>query len=181
MGKAIEALKVEHELILSTFVIVDDIMKSQKHSDEIKIKYANEFLYFINVFCNKCHLGKEETMLFPMLIDKGVHHQDGLIGIMDQDHINAKEIAKKIKLTIESKNMDSLCKNIKAYSAFIGAHLAKEDNVLYPMADKLLNEKTQNELFDNFLIYEEDVVGHGIHAQLHKMIDQWIIEFEMKA
>lgn len=181
MGKATEALKVEHELIFSTFELIDDIMKSQNHSDEIKLKYANEFLYFVNVFSDKCHHGKEEMLLFPLLVDHGVDATDGLIGIMKQDHVIARRIAVSLREAIDKKDIDDSGKLIKDYTSFLKTHITKENGILFPIADQLLDETAQNELISEFLIYEEDMVGHGIHAQLHQMIDQWIIEFELKA
>ena len=45
------------------------------------------------------------------------------------------------------------------------------------MADKLLNDAKQNELFEKFEQHEETVIGHGVHEELHSMIHKWEREF----
>ena len=41
------------------------------------------------------------------------------------------------------------------------------------MADELLTEDEQNVLFGKFEEHEENVIGHGIHEELHAMIHRW--------
>ena len=59
-------------------------------------------------------------------------------------------------------------------------HIAEENNVLFVKADEILSEKMQNDLFEEFEIHEEKVVGHGIHKELHGMIHKWAKDFGIK-
>jgi hemerythrin-like domain-containing protein len=56
-------------------------------------------------------------------------------------------------------------------------HIDKENNALFVMADKVLDDARQNELFEMFETYEEMVIGHGVHEELHSMIHKWEEEF----
>jgi len=46
------------------------------------------------------------------------------------------------------------------------------------MADQLLDEETQDALFEKFEQHEESVIGHGVHEELHSMIHNWATEFD---
>ena len=46
------------------------------------------------------------------------------------------------------------------------------------MADKLLDDKKQDELYERFEIHEETVIGHGVHEELHSKIHKWEDEFK---
>jgi len=40
----------------------------------------------------------------------------------------------------------------------------------------LLNETEQDEMFEKFENQEESVIGHGVHEELHAMIQKWSAE-----
>jgi len=179
MGKATEDLRHEHESILSVLDIADDVMRS-KHPAEEKLKFGNDFIYFLSIFTDRCHHGKEEGQLFPTMVQKGIPERDGPIGVMLQEHVTGRALVTQMRVHVENKDLIRLMASIAEYSVFIRNHIAKENNILFPLADKVLSSAEQDEMFENFEIHEEDVVGHGVHEQLHKMIDQWIIDYEIK-
>jgi hemerythrin-like domain-containing protein len=179
LGKATEDLRHEHESILSVLEIAEDVMRSG-HPAEDKFKFGNEFVYFLSIFTDRCHHGKEENMLFPTMIQKGLPDQDGPIGVLLQEHVNGRNMVKTIRCDVEEKDLIRLIEHIAEYTVFIRNHIAKENNVLFPLADKILTRDDQDEMFENFEIHEEDVVGHGVHEQLHQMIDQWLITYEIR-
>jgi hemerythrin-like domain-containing protein len=179
LGKATEYLRHEHEFILSVLEIAEDVIKSG-HPAQDKFKFGNEFIYFLSIFTDRCHHGKEESLLFPMMIIKGLPEKDGPIGILLQEHVTGKALVKTIRSDVDEKDLIRMIGHIAEYSFFIRNHIAKENNVLFPLADKILSLEDQNEMVENFEIHEEDVVGHGVHQQLHQMIDQWLITYEIK-
>jgi len=179
MGKATDDLRHEHESILSVLDISEDVMKSN-HPEKEKLKFGNDFLYFLSIFTDRCHHGKEEMHLFPTMIFKGVPDQDGPIGVMLQEHVIGRNLVTEMRQAVEAQDLTRLNQDMAEYAVFIRNHIAKENNVLFPLADKVISKEEQDEMFENFEIHEEDVVGHGVHEQLHKMIDQWIIDYEIK-
>ena len=44
--------------------------------------------------------------------------------------------------------------------------------MLFAMADRVLTEETQDELFEEFEELEEDVIGRGKHEELHKRLER---------
>ena len=60
------------------------------------------------------------------------------------------------------------------------AHIEKENTVLFRFADQLLDEAEQHRLFDRFEEHEEQVVGSGVHEQLHAKIHAWAKAFNMQ-
>lgn len=179
MGKATDDLRHEHESILSVLDIAEDVLKSH-HPEVEKLKFGNDFIYFLSIFTDRCHHGKEEMHLFPTLVLKGVPERDGPVGVMLQEHVIGRNLVASMRKAVDETDLPHLSQIILDYAVFIRNHIAKENNVLFPLADKVISEEDQKEMFENFEIHEEDVVGHGVHEQLHKMIDQWIIDYEIK-
>ena len=58
------------------------------------------------------------------------------------------------------------------YISLLNQHIDKENNVLFPMAERQLSEATLTELSNGFDRIEEQKIGVGKHEEFHKMIDQ---------
>ena len=65
MNYASEDLINEHEGILYGLHILEKMIEMIKNQVNISIDELKEMVNFFKLFADKCHHGKEETMLFP--------------------------------------------------------------------------------------------------------------------
>jgi hemerythrin-like domain-containing protein len=177
MGKAIQDLRNEHEAILHVLKVLDNVLADDTKEDAVILKFGNELITFLKIFADKCHHGKEENFLFVELVKSGVQNEGGPIGAMLHEHQQGREYIALMNTALGSKNLVKFKANAILYRDLLKNHIAKENNVLFLMADKLLNDAKQEELFAEFENHEESVVGHGVHEELHSMIHQWEHEF----
>jgi hemerythrin-like domain-containing protein len=56
-----------------------------------------------------------------------------------------------------------------AYVELLRNHISKEDNVLFPMADRLLPAEDQGALAVAFERVEEEEIGAGVHEKYHDL------------
>jgi len=61
---------------------------------------------------------------------------------------------------------------IHTYIDLLNEHILKENEVLFPLADRLLTEEIQDGLNYQFEDLEEKIVGLGKHDELHKMLEK---------
>jgi len=59
-----------------------------------------------------------------------------------------------------------------AYSALLRNHIAKENDVLFIMADRFLTETDQIQMVEAFQKIETDKIGAGTHERLHALMDK---------
>lgn len=175
MGKATQDLRKEHDSILYVLEIVGKMMASDSKKDIEKTEYYKELIYFLKIFADKCHHGKEENYLFEVI--NPLHKDEGLIKEMLEEHVEGRQYIALMDEALKTKDLDKFNTNAINYSQLLKNHIEKENCVLFPLADKLLEEKTQDELFERFEKYEEKVIGYGIHEKLHAMIHRWAEEF----
>ncbi len=102
-----------------------------------------------------------------------VGHEGGLIEALLQEHQQGREHIAAMNKALEAKNLVNFKTTAIQYRDLLKNHIAKEDNDLFLLADQLLDEIKQDELFDKFENYEESVIGHGVHDELHSMIHHW--------
>jgi len=179
MGKATKDLRNEHNAILHVFEILDNMLSSTSKSDAENLQFANELVEFLQIFVDKCHHGKEEDMLFKELEKRGVPNEGGPIGVMLLEHQQGREYIAQMKKALESKNLAGFKSAAIQYRDLIRSHIAKENDVLFVMAEKMLDDQDQNMLFERFENHEETVVGHGVHDALHANIDRWEADYKL--
>ncbi len=178
MKKATEDLVNEHDAILNVLAITENKLSNGSKDIQSKMKFGRELVFFLKTFADKCHHGKEEGFLFPELINSGIQNQGGPIGVMLHEHVLGREYIALMSAALDESDYGEFSSNADKYISLLRQHISKENNVLFPMADRLFDEARQNYLFEKFEELEETVIGHGVHEQLHGMIHQWEIEFD---
>lgn len=60
----------------------------------------------------------------------------------------------------------------RKYIALLTQHIDKENNVLFPMGEKVIPEKKQEDLVAAFEDLEREKIGVGTHEAFHKLLHQ---------
>ena len=173
MGKAIQDLREEHDSILYVLQILEKMVASGSLDLDTKFRYYGEVVYFLKTFADKCHHGKEENILFDELVSKGIHNENGPIGVMLSEHVQGRQHVAQMNKAVEDRNVAQFDEAAIQYAILLRHHIDKENNALFVMADNVLSETEQDLMFEKFESREEDVIGHGVHEQLHAMIGEW--------
>ena len=116
---------------------------------------------------------KEEDILFKELENKGVQNEGGPIGAMLLEHKQGREYIALMNQSLDSQDLANFKNTAIKYRDLLRNHIAKENNILFMMADRLLDNKKQDDLFAKFENHEETVIGHGVHEELHAKIHTW--------
>jgi hemerythrin-like domain-containing protein len=180
-GKAMKAtadLKEEHGGVKVMLEILGKACDGLDAGKGVDPQHLDQILEFLMVFVDKCHHAKEEEYLFPSLEQAGVSKEGGPIGVMLLEHQKGRDFIRRMSEAIpgvkrgDGPAVGRFVRNARGYRELLLAHIDKEDNVLYPMADALLSEDKDRELTKNFERVEEERVGHGKHEEFHRMMDR---------
>ena len=177
MGKATADLRNEHEAILHVFKILDAMRASDAQTGKEQLQFGGELVNFLKIFADKCHHGKEENYLFTALEEAGVPNANGPIGQMLREHVLGRQYITEMQAALEGQDLATFKQAAFDYQQLLRQHIAKENDVLFVLADRVLDLQKQNELFEKFEAWEEEVVGHGVHESLHAQIDNWEKEY----
>lgn len=171
MSKAIDDLKHEHEAILSALQIVNSMTARIGKGTSIDAQDMRDFTDFLKEFADKCHHGKEEGLLFPALTRAGIPEKNGPIGVLLSEHTEGRKLIKDMQDALSPEvNYSRFAQSAGRYSNLMRNHIQKENDVLFPAAEKSLTDTQLLELYDNFQRHEEEVIGEGKHEELHAML-----------
>jgi len=174
----IEDLKTEHEAVKITLRILDSICSEAENNGEMSNPdHVGQLIDFFKTFVDKCHHGKEEELLFPALEGVGVSREGGPIGVMLEEHRQGRDLVAKMNAALAQHSegnreaVSDLLQHARAYIVLLTQHIDKENNVLFPMADRHLSREKQAELWDGFETIEKEKIGAGKHEAFHRMIE----------
>jgi hemerythrin-like domain-containing protein len=176
--KATEELKHEHNAVLVALQILDKIANAVAAGHAQAPADLEQLLDFFKGFVDRCHHGKEEDVLFPELERRGVRRDGGPIGVMLSEHEvgrgHVRAIAEGLAYVRrgDAGGAAAITEHARAYQQMLQAHIHKENNVLFPMADRLVTEDVAGNLHQQFQEIERDRVGDGKHEAYHQMLHQ---------
>jgi len=181
MSKAIADLMNEHEAILSAIQILERMMVVIEKAPSVDTKDIHDFIGFLKEFADKCHHGKEEGLLFPVLVGAGVPDKGGPIGVMLAEHAQGRQLIRDMEESISPDvSRVKLAQAAGAYATLLRNHIQKENMMLFPMAERVLTETQLEKLYEGFEEHEEKVIGQGRHEELHAMLKSLQEKYPMK-
>lgn len=173
--KATEILMQEHRAIERLLSVLENACDELDQGVYVPPEVFANALEFVRVFADQCHHGKEEETLFPLLESHDVPRDGGPLGTMlaehDQGRAYVRAMGEALSRYDEPGARQMLIANARNYSALLHAHIEKEDDVLFPMADMLLSEGEQAGLVSRFDQIEEERIGHREHERLEGVLD----------
>ena len=169
----IEELKAEHQAILLTIRILDQITSKLENGQAVDSRHLDQILEFLQVFVDKCHHAKEEKVLFPAMEEAGIQQEGGPIGVMLYEHEQGRSFVLGLKIGVEGYRVGrvdaiaEIIENAQKYGRLLVEHIDKENNVLYVMAERVLSADKMSEMAKSFLRIEELEIGPNKHEEFH--------------
>ncbi len=118
--------------------------------------FFDEALDFFRNFADGCHHAQEENLLFPRMKERGVPERGGPIGVMLHEHDQGRAYLKGVRENLAAAERGSeearrlVFENARGYIALLRQHIFKEDNILFRMAQAVLQPDDVAELNREF-------------------------------
>jgi hemerythrin-like domain-containing protein len=138
-----EGLREEHQWILQVTAALEAIL-DREPEDGLDLDAIEGCVDFIRLFADACHHGQEEDLLFPELEARGMPRDSGPLAVMLHEHQMGRSLVGHMrKALVGAREGDHGSQRIlvnsgRGYVQLIRGHIAKEDNVLFNMADQLV-------------------------------------------
>jgi len=166
-----EILMQEHRVIEQVLDCLERMAQRVEAGDELDLESAKQAIDFFRNFADRCHHGKEEDCLFPLLEQKGFSREQGPTGVMLHEHeegrrhIRGMEQATIAMAVGDSAATADFVYHAHAFTQLLREHILKEDRCLFQMTDQALSEQDQLRLLESFAHVEHDDMGPGTHEK----------------
>jgi hemerythrin-like domain-containing protein len=172
-----EILEEEHHFIQKVVGAMAVIAERLEMGQEVEAETLRNIVEFMRTFADKCHHGKEETHLFPVLERKGVPVRGCPLAVLMAEHQRGRALVKGLATTAEAYVRDGpsakkpLLENLRGITGLYPDHMWKEDYLLFPMTNKILTPGEQKELYDKFEMVER-AIGAGVHHRFEQLAEK---------
>jgi hemerythrin-like domain-containing protein len=155
----------EHRVIEQVLNCLEKLADRCEAGEKLDGTSALEALEFFRNFADRCHHGKEEGHLFPLLEARGFGRQGGPTGVMLHEHEEGRRLVAAMARTVERDTPREFVRHARAYVGLLREHIRKEDQCLFPMAAGILSGTDAESLARRFEHVENAEMGEGTHEQ----------------
>jgi len=180
---ATDDLRAEHEGILRMLDIMRAMTARIGAGRGVPVAQLEGIIDFLKVFADKCHHGKEEDVLFPAMEAAGVPREGGPIGAMLHEHTLGRGHIRDMAAALETlpgagqAGYAVFSDAALAYADLLTQHIAKENTVLFPMAERLLGVAALTDMHEPFERIEAERIGPGRHEAFHRLLDDLAAQY----
>jgi hemerythrin-like domain-containing protein len=168
-SKAIAALMHEHEIILKMVGALENMAAALREHRSVELAALREAVEFMRTFADKCHHAKEEDLLFPALVAAGLPETTGPVAVLKSEHARARVCIGNLAAAIDVYDSDEpsgraqIIAAVGCITELYPQHIAKENNVLFPIAEQFLSAAALDALGTQFDEAEHSLGDHTHH------------------
>ena len=161
-SRLIRSLVEEHEVILKVLASLARFAQSATTQDLTLRAALARYVDFCRGFVDNVHHGKEEDLLFVRMCEAGFPREAGPVAVMLEEHEDGrKAVAALAELAhgegaFRDDELPALRAHVGSFTNLLSRHIAKENNVLYPMALRSLPESSIEALDRQGLAFDDE-------------------------
>lgn len=168
--KATEILMEEHDVIIRVLAALE-LEVNKARDGKSQPAFFIDAADFIKGFADGCHHAKEEGVLFKYMEAAGIPSQGGPIAVMLSDHEQGRLFTRQMRAAAElwqsgdASAVAQVVENASGYIQLLRGHILKENNILFPMADRAIESARHAEIDAAFDHVEHEETGAGVHEK----------------
>jgi len=177
MQRPLEDLVHDHRLIERVLAVLEAAEQRLDCGEDVSPDLLEHALTFVRGFADGCHHAKEEQGLFPVLARKGPMIEHGPVKVLSADHEAGRKLMADLERAIaamregKAEGRTEASTAIAVYTNMLRAHIDKEEQVLFRIAETLITEEEVKSLQEHFERVEEQT-GAGAHEHYEALVDE---------
>lgn len=168
----------EHKLILRMIDLLETNVEQMEAGRFRNWDFYIDAVDFIRNYADRFHHAKEEDVLFKALVAGGMPEENSPVAAMLMAHDQGREFVRNMEEAAlkakegESGQIPVIAENARGYIELLRDHIDKEDNILYPLAERILPEDVRPEMVD---AYEkaQSAAGDDFEKRYQKMVEAY--------
>jgi hemerythrin-like domain-containing protein len=175
--QATQTLKEEHRIIERLLKALHTAAQRLSVGDELRPAFFINSALFIKNFADGCHHHKEEGVLFLSMNQAGMPNEGSPIGVMLEEHDKGRAYTHEMQDAAQKWEKGDLSaraaviQNALGYIALLRQHIYKEDNILFPMAERLLPTERQQDVDADFDRIQKQDTAAGIYEKYLALVE----------
>jgi hemerythrin-like domain-containing protein len=173
-----DILMNEHRVIEQVLNCLEKILEQCTTEKKLDTKSAKQAIEFFRSYADRCHHGKEEAHLFPVMQANGFSGGCSPVVVMLREHELGRFYIQGMDSVIEPaaagdpESLKWFIQHGQSYLNLLKEHIRKEDICLFPAANHRLAEKDQQQLLATFEKDEAEELKQGTYEACLKIANE---------
>jgi hemerythrin-like domain-containing protein len=175
--EATDLLIEEHRIIERVHSALERQTRRLESGSAVRPGFFQDSTAFFRNFTDGCHHRKEEEWFLMAMMDAGLSNQTGPLAIMLAEHERGRVYNRAIEKAARALECgeigarEELIRNALEYTALMRQHMRRENEFLFPTAERLISPRAQKALAAEFERFEHAETGAGIHLKYRRLAD----------
>jgi hemerythrin-like domain-containing protein len=175
--EAVEILMEEHCLIERVLTALETAAGRVSAGEELRPAFFINAALFIKNFADGFHHKKEEGILFVAMTPPGAPVTGGPVAVMLKEHEQGRDFTREMRLAAEHwekgdlSARNAVVQNALGYVQLLRPHIYKEDNILFPMAERLIPPEKQAQVALEFERLAQEEFGAGFREKYQALAE----------
>ena len=180
------ALVHEHRLILRMLALLEINAPLTAEGRYTDYQFYLDGVDFIRNYADRFHHAKEEDVLFEALVKNGMPRANSPVAAMLMEHdqgrayVRAMEKAAQAALAGQPGQNGIIADSAHGYLELLREHIAKEDDILYPLAERLIPEEMREDIIAGYAAAEAKTAA-GFERRYLEIVESYEGETTAKA
>jgi hemerythrin-like domain-containing protein len=176
MNSPTDVLEVEHRAIAKIVLVASILADRLDAGQSVEVETLQRVVEFLSIYTDKYHHRKEELLLFPLLVRRGVSMPGCPIVALTREHVMGWDLIaglSEASLAYQKHGSIAGCtlkKDLRGIADLYTNHIWKENHLLFPIIEKVLVIEDLNALSRDFGILEQEI-GQRVHESLERFAD----------
>jgi hemerythrin-like domain-containing protein len=130
-----ELLREEHRVIVQALDALERAAARLAAGGAVAERWWTDVVAWLRAFADRNHHAKEEAALFPAMVKAGAPSEGGPIAVMLEEHVEGRRLVTAMETAAGAARL-AAC---RAYVALLRAHIEKENEIVFPLAEAVLD------------------------------------------
>lgn len=146
----------EHQLILRMLALLEKNGPETAAGRYLHWQFYLDGVDFIRNYADRFHHAKEEDVLFKALVDNGMPKENSPVAAMLMEHDLGREYVRAMAAAVQAAQAGNtsvyqqISDNALGYAALLRDHISKEDEILYPLAERVIPETMRDAILQGY-------------------------------
>ena len=154
-----DVLYSEHEIILQALSLLERAVDRIADAGSVSAADVADLVDFLASFADDLHHAKEEQLLFPALGEAGLPSHGGPVAVMLMEHEHGRAFLSSMRRAAADWGSDAAKGAFEdaalGYVELLRQHIHKENEILFPLAERALSEDAKAALSAAFTKHDE--------------------------
>jgi hemerythrin-like domain-containing protein len=155
-----QALVDEHRLILRMIALLEQNAPRTAEGSYSNWQFYLDGIDFIRNYADGFHHAKEEDVLFEALVKNGMPRDNSPVAAMLMEHDQGRAYVRAMETAVLAAQAGKagqegvIAENALAYAELLRGHIGKEDEILYPLAERVIPDTMRDIIIEGYAAAE---------------------------